>query len=117
MHFLTLSNTSSEQSPFIVQHAPGLTAFFGETYCINFLIDDETEYQPFSVKIKNVEKLLTSYKLAENAWRLKKNGYEYVCLSEIYKRIKPIFNQLVRQFVCSSSCEYSKKHSKNQKNQ
>ena len=75
------------------------TIIAGETYCINFLIDDETEYQPFSVKIKNVEKLLTSYKSAENAWRLKKNGYEYVCLSEIYKIIYETFKQYSSPYV------------------
>lgn len=57
----------------------------GDTYCINFLTLNDTQYSPFVMHATNVDKILNSYKTAEKAWTRAKEGREYCVIGELYK--------------------------------
>ena len=57
----------------------------GNTYCINFLIDTEEIFEPFSLHMRNASEVISAYQNAEKAWRTKKEGFVYLCKAELYK--------------------------------
>ena len=56
----------------------------GHVWCINFQCLDEEIFHPFSLSLRNSEKILTAYKNAEKAWRGARQDREYKVLAELY---------------------------------
>lgn len=59
----------------------------GDCYAINFDIDKNVDFEPFSVKTRSSEKILDAFKSAEKSFISKEHGYMAKCLSELYSVI------------------------------
>lgn len=70
-------------------------------YCINFLIDEEIDTEPFKLHIKDVEKLKSDFDKAAAAWKKKEIGYEEICRSCLYKIIADCKKAYAKPYVCS----------------
>lgn len=54
-------------------------------YAINFLVQTEqTEFRPFVVRVKGVERATSLFSRAANAWAKKEIGYYEECMSDLY---------------------------------
>ncbi|MBQ8849120.1 MAG: helix-turn-helix transcriptional regulator [Clostridia bacterium] len=59
-------------------------------YCINFLTASEESFEPFSIKIRPREEMISLFSKAEKAWSRKNTGYYEECASDLYRIIKLI---------------------------
>ena len=75
-------------------------------YAINFDLDEETDFAPFIVKVKNPNYITDCFKLAESAWRHKSSGYEIKCKAELYSIIYNMIKENNMEYV---SGEYAEK--------
>lgn len=53
-------------------------------YAVNFEIDEDTDFQPFVFKPKNIIGILDSFKNCKALWESKKQSYILGCKSELY---------------------------------
>lgn len=56
----------------------------GSCYAINFQMQTEGEFEPFSVQIKNADAYLQSFKESQRIWTKKSPGYSAKIKSELY---------------------------------
>ena len=56
----------------------------GDCYAINFELAEEPKFEPFSVKVKNVDRLLALFKQTQQLWKVKERGYEMECKANLY---------------------------------
>ena len=56
----------------------------GECYAINFELDEDTDFEPFAVNVKNSDRLLSLFKGAQQLWKIKERGYEMECKANLY---------------------------------
>lgn len=75
-------------------------------YAINFDLDEETDFAPFNVKVKNPNYITDCFKSAESAWRHKSSGYEIKCKAELYSIIYSMIKENSMEYV---SGEYAEK--------
>lgn len=75
-------------------------------YAINFDLDEETDFAPFIVKVKNLNYINDCFKSAESAWRHKSSGYEIKCKAELYSIIYNMIKENSMEYI---SGEYAKK--------
>ena len=59
-------------------------------YAINFKISEEYTYHPLVVKINGLDRALSNFTVAENAWRKKATVYREDCIIALYKIIRQI---------------------------
>ena len=64
----------------------------GDTYCINFQLSKEDYFPSFTFHLKKTDDIIHAYQNAEKAWRRKKEGYMFLCKSELYKILYIIKN-------------------------
>ena len=74
----------------------------GGTYCINFQWIENATFIPFVFHLKNADEVIQAYKNAEKAWRRKKDGYELLCKSELYKILYILRNNYSRPYSPNS---------------
>ena len=67
----------------------------GDVYAINFDLFETTNFSPFVMKVKNLSAFLENFKQAENAWRIKTNGFEMKCKTELYEIISTALRLLL----------------------
>ena len=70
----------------------------GDVYAINFDLFETTNFSPFVMKVKNLSAFLENFKQAENAWRIKTNGFEMKCKTELY--------EIILDMIKERSCGY-----------
>ena len=58
-----------------------------DCYAINFQMPDDTAFEPFAFKIKNLNSVLESFKTSQKTWLKKKQGYASKVKSELYNII------------------------------
>lgn len=75
---------------------------FGDTYCINFQWIENAHFAPFVFHLKNADEVIQAYKNAEKAWRRKKDGYELLCKSELYRILYILRNSYTRPYTPNS---------------
>lgn len=56
----------------------------GKCYAINFDITEQTDFQPFVIRIKNTNGFFGWFKQAELAWRTKSSGFQMECKANLY---------------------------------
>ncbi len=66
----------------------------GECYAINYSTYDETEFEPFSIRLKNPPLFLEHYKKAEKAWKSNKSTSQMECKAILYR----IICDMVKEF-------------------
>lgn len=71
----------------------------GDTYCINFQIDNDGEYEPFSMNIKNPSDAVTYYRKAVEEWKKKGTGYKCRCKAQLYNVMAEIEKYCVSPYV------------------
>ena len=74
----------------------------GGTYCINFQWVESVAFDPFVFHLKNTNEAIQAYKSAERAWRSKRDGYELLCKSELYKILYILRNSQARPYSPNS---------------
>lgn len=74
----------------------------GATFCINFQLLESAAFDPFVFNVKNAETAIQAYKSAEKAWRNKKDGYELLCKSELYKILYVLQSNYARPYLPNS---------------
>lgn len=70
-------------------------------YCMNFLINEETDAEPFKLKIGNVDDFIQSYDFAVSLWVAKSVGYEDMCRSVLYKIIAQLKRIYAQKYMSS----------------
>ena len=74
-------------------------------YAINFDLSESVSFSPFAIKVKNLGAFLEYFKQAENAWRMKKQGFEMRCKSLLYTIILDMIKEYSYGYVPSSTEE------------
>ncbi|MBO5913493.1 MAG: helix-turn-helix domain-containing protein [Clostridia bacterium] len=74
-------------------------------YAINFDLDEETDFAPFIVKVKNSNYITDCFKSAESAWRHKSSGYEIKCKAELYSIIYSMIKENNMEYISSEYAE------------
>jgi len=77
----------------------------GVCYAINFDLDEETDFAPFIVKVKNSSYITDCFKSAESAWRHKSSGYEIKCKAELYSIIYSMIKENRMEYISSEYAE------------
>ena len=58
-----------------------------DCYCINFQLADDTVFEPFAFKIKNINNYMESFKQSKKAWSKKDPGHPAKVKAELYQII------------------------------
>lgn len=77
----------------------------GACYAINFDLDEETDFAPFIVKVKNSSYITDCFKSAESIWRHKSSGYEIKCKAELYSIIYSMIKENNMEYISSEYAE------------
>ena len=81
------------------------TAAPGECYAINFDILGEADFEPFSIHIKNVRDMLTSFEAAERSFRNKKTGYRMRIREKLYRILAQLQREYADEYTSSAKKE------------
>ena len=57
----------------------------GDCYAINFMLSEEVDFEPFSVKIKNSEQISELFRSCLKIWKERKRGYQMECKAYLYR--------------------------------
>lgn len=71
----------------------------GDCYAINFDMCDDVVFSPFCVPAKNCTEFIRCFRNANNAWKLKKNGYVMKCKSELYDIIYLMKQEYFNEYI------------------
>lgn len=77
----------------------------GGCYAINFNINTDERFEPFSFKAKNAGEYIRRFSQAENAWSLKKEGFSEKCLSELYAIIYQLKHERSESYISSGMAQ------------
>lgn len=75
----------------------------GGVYAINFELFETVDFDPFVMKTKNIGEFSESFKHAENAWHIKKNGFEMKCKSILYTVILDIIKEYSCKYISTKT--------------
>ena len=74
----------------------------GTCFAINFELSEDTEFEPFVLKIKNRLGITEKFKNTEKAFRLKPLGYEMMCKAELYSIICIMLSEYNSEYIPNS---------------
>lgn len=57
----------------------------GECYAINFELDEQVDFEPFVMHIKNSDQIIELFKSTQRIWKAKEIGYEMECKANLYR--------------------------------
>lgn len=77
-------------------------------YAINFDIDEDISFEPFSFKVKNATGFYDLFKASERVWRARKSGYEMKCKSELYDIIYNLRKEFESGYISKDNSDLIK---------
>ena len=56
----------------------------GNCYAINFELAEDALIEPFSVRVKSADRILSLFKSCQQLWKIREQGYEMECKANLY---------------------------------
>ena len=81
----------------------------GDCYAINFDLNEDVAFAPFTIHVKNQKEILENYKHATKVWQLKTTGYVEKCKAELYNIIYTLLNEYNSEYIPSLKYDIIKK--------
>ncbi len=74
-------------------------------YAINFDMPEQTDFTPFSMKVKNTNGFFSLFRHAETCWRTKSPGYQMECKATLYNILLTMRKEFELGYVAKSTSE------------
>lgn len=70
-----------------------------DCYAINFQIDEPVNFEPFSIKIKDIQHYIQNFKTSKNLWNTQSTSYQMKIKSELYDIIYKLHNEYAQHIT------------------
>jgi len=77
----------------------------GACYAINFNISKEDNFEPFSVHVKSVRDMLSSFEAAERSFRNKKQGFRMRTKEKLYRILAQLQKEYAAEYASSQKSD------------
>ena len=68
-------------------------------FAINFQLNEDVDFKPFIMKVKNTNKFRDLFYIAAKEWRAKRNGYKKGCKAYLYDILRQMEQELDSGYV------------------